>query len=160
MNGIPINIIRIIPTKYCGCIRQASSKAWRNLALTTKQLGDVRTRRSSTPRREGVDDLLLLGDRIPLKGGIDHEVHRHASQHVLGADQRVSSVLLVIDAGLTALALPVGRRQTHLDGTVVGRKGPRIDTATGSRKRNGNRIDSDGLRIGKSHGTTPRGDLR
>jgi len=129
-----------------------------NSVLATENLGDVRTGRGRQVGRQSIYNLLLLSDRKPRKGTVNNELNRHTVDDVLRTDQRISSSLLEIDTEKRPLPLTILVRDGHLRGSVALdiRRGVGVHAHT--RKRMSNRVDSESLRIRKSHGITPSVD--
>jgi len=130
------------------------------LALATKQLGDIGAGRCSQPRAKRVDDLLLLSDREPERRNVAHDVSAHRVRRVRRRGQRVRSNLPEINAGRPSHTLTIRVRDGQLDVSIVLRVRGRGRANASTRKRIGNRIDGDGLRIGVQVTCLPTGGPR
>lgn len=89
------------------------------LALATKQLGDIGAGRSSQPRAERVDDLLLLDDRETGYRHVRHDVSTHRVGRVLSRKQRVGGSLPEINACRPSHTLAISVRDGQLDVSVI-----------------------------------------
>jgi hypothetical protein len=127
------------------------------LALATKKLGDVGAGRRRQPRHKGVDNLLLLGDRESRCRDVAHDVSAHRVRCVLRGEQRVSGSLPEINAGRPPRTLTISVRDEQLDVPVILGIGCRGSADASSRKRIGDRVDGDGLRIAEQGTCLPTG---
>lgn len=131
--------LKLVPTK-------------RLLELLASKLRHVRSRGSSHPRREGVDDLLLLDHREPAEWSVDDDVSRHRELHVL-REQGVNSDLGEVEARCGPLPLTEVVAHGQLHGPIVLQEHPSRG-ALNARERLRHGVDGDGLRFGED-GKTP-----
>jgi hypothetical protein len=127
------------------------------LALATKKLGDVGAGRRREPCHKGIDNLLLLGDREPSRRNVADDVSTHRIRRVLSREQRISGSLPEVNTCRPSRTLTISVRDGQLDVSVILGIGCRRGANASSRKRLGDRVDGDGLRIAEQGTCLPTG---
>jgi len=126
----------------------------RVLGLAAEQLRHLRTRRGSKPRKEAVDEKLVLGNGEPrVVRNIRSDANGLSKLGVRRRQHRIGRNLPLPNGnGMTRTALVVGMRNLDDEIAVVGPKRAGVQPESSPLKGLGNRVDGNRFGIGECHG--------